>query len=487
MTTNNELIPERSEVEAQLKTILATDFFRRNEGPAKILALLVTSTLDGHPITTAQQIFDRLFRGPRYKEPLGTVRINALYMRNHLKEYNKTDGKYDPVKIQFREDDENQRRRANYIPKFSYQPDYQAAKAHKLAIYYLNRATPTDLEAAIDLLSKVVQEQPGNYLAHITLAETLLLSHFFDFPMMDMTTPIEFAEHVIQIAVRLKPKHWKSHAVSGSLCLARRQFNQASKHYRKALRSKGNEMSRYGWYHAFLLAAGETQKALELLSDSLTAAPTDALAHALYGLILHGLRKFERAKQALDYAIVLDPLCWLAHFARSLNSLTLNEPHKALDSIKKFDVIERVETLPYPYQRWFFSGLVLLACDRAINAASSSYSKQEYETLANETLDRMDAEEAFFKHDTIDYYEHKRFLAYRQEHTPWREYQFALLALTLDDPIKLLEGFEFILKELKSPLIMWLHMMPVFDSLLKYERFQSVLKRRLKPPPKKSV
>jgi tetratricopeptide (TPR) repeat protein len=347
---------------------------------------------------------------------------------------------------------------------------------HRIAGHFLKRSSPYDLAASYYSHLSVIGEQPDNFAAWMSIAETLLAAHFLDYFIWPGRT-IHHIEEAVAAAIRLNPDDWQSHAISGTLCLARRQFHEASVHYQAALHCDPNDMPRYGWYQAFLFAADRSDEALELLLTRTIENPTDAMDYAIYGLGLYAARMFDAAEEELQMAIQLDSQCWLAYLVNSLNYIALDEPDLAILNI------ERLENIPRRFQ-WRMFGPMILAFHMEIQSSSEPSERNYYKRRFAKIIRHLEKQEWYLneRNDPRTYRYRELGFDWPQYNVPWYGLQMAGVLMAAGQSEFAIEHIE-VAWSAGSPLIMWLHQMPIFDPLLKYDRFQYLLRHRLDHPP----
>jgi hypothetical protein len=94
-----------------LDKILASDAFAGAERPGRFLRFVVEQALAGNPLKETLLGVEVFGRNPSYDPRLdGVVRVEAVKLRSRLKEYYKTEGAGDPVRIDLP--------KGGYLPSF---------------------------------------------------------------------------------------------------------------------------------------------------------------------------------------------------------------------------------------------------------------------------------------------------------------------------------------------------------------------------------
>ena len=110
---NSAAKPSPECVRAQLDKILASDAFAGAERPGRFLRFVVEQALAGNPLKETLLGVEVFGRNPSYDPRLdGVVRVEAVKLRSRLKEYYKTEGAGDPVRID--------------LPKGGYLPSFES-------------------------------------------------------------------------------------------------------------------------------------------------------------------------------------------------------------------------------------------------------------------------------------------------------------------------------------------------------------------------
>lgn len=108
---NSAAKPSPECVRAQLDKILASDAFAGAERPGRFLRFVVEQALAGNPLKETLLGVEVFGRNPSYDPRLdGVVRVEAVKLRSRLKEYYKTEGAGDPVRIDLP--------KGGYLPSF---------------------------------------------------------------------------------------------------------------------------------------------------------------------------------------------------------------------------------------------------------------------------------------------------------------------------------------------------------------------------------
>jgi tetratricopeptide (TPR) repeat protein len=460
-----ELAPRDHEVRQQLNRILESDTFSTWLKPAAILRFVVEKALKGES-ATEKDILAALFPPEDYAPGTNVARVNAKYMRVRLPLYYKTLGRDDPVIIQFPASPKKGKRVANYRPTFSYHPDHRAAIQYQGARYHMNRPRqPDGLMRALVIFLHMIGvlpvkfdneeeriERPSHLDGYFGYAECRFALHV----LRSSASDIDWIDSCVQEAVKREPNDWRTHAISALLAMAQCDIGTAATSFENALAASRSDVLKYGWYHAFLFAMGRSAEALDLVATLVAENPTDPTANAVYGLWLYGLRQFGQAQQYFDRALDLAENCSLARLGQALTFIA---------NVGAAYAVQHLEALEQPSEsyHWNVSGLKVYCA-----LVLASWDDVTRDRILESVGRRLDEEDN--PKPTVEEYE------------PFVNFQYAISDLGYGRETEAITWLEYSWRD-RDPLIMWLHMMPVFDRLLEHDGFRSLLGRRLEAPP----
>ncbi|MEM7226496.1 MAG: adenylate/guanylate cyclase domain-containing protein [Pseudomonadota bacterium] len=151
----------------------------------------------------------------------------------------------------------------------------------------------------VALLERAVELDPRFARAHVLLATFLWTAGWFK----DMVgeTYLDRAIASANRAISLDPDDALCHGALGSIHLMREDYGQAGQYFERALSLNAHDTmfwTDYGW---FLMAIGESDRALEILDHRETFEPHPPLYHwEVRGQVLYALRRYEDSMKALE-------------------------------------------------------------------------------------------------------------------------------------------------------------------------------------------
>jgi tetratricopeptide (TPR) repeat protein len=457
---NESSKPDNEQVKQQLERMLSSPVFATRKTPGEILRFIVEQTLEGHAVT-ARKIAEVVFPDPnKYSVKSSPERSNANFMRKLVKEYNDTVGRHDEVRIKFPES--KPKGAPNYTPEFVFKPPYWGAASLTYGLEQIQLpCQPKGFHlAAGEFLSLlgygfdgrwmiVDDDDPQNVEIWRRLAECIFV---LDVLRAEISPFLNYAEtptaaDCVAEAIRLQPTHWKNEALLGFINLLNGRPDFANAHFQKALTINRAEVEQYGFYHAYLFAKENNDEAIALAAQlaSQNDAPPNVIA--LYGLWLHGLRRFDEAAEQFTKALNLAADCSFAHFGRVINGL-LTEPIVESDLYEATPVGVSLNHLEFnfSYFSWSLPGFRTYY-ERLVLVGNADKNDWPY----------IDPDYTLCPFLWVD------------------EAVGSLAEMSFDRVIEIIKTAH----RRNDALIRWLHMMPIFDPLSDDPRFQTLVHFRL--------
>jgi tetratricopeptide (TPR) repeat protein len=280
------------------------------------------------------------------------------------------------------------------------------------------------------------------------------------------------AQKSIDQALRCDAVTWRANAVQGMLHCCYRRWAKARVSFDLAI--KDNEaQSRYGaWYYpAFLMARGESAEALHLASERARENPDDLPSQIMHGIFLYLARRFDDAVFALALAETMSVRHWLTHTASALLALARNEPAAA-----------HIILVHQAIGDDLFPGLLALCLSETLRLrntpgewglsrreATGTLFEQIYAAL-DELIDGLPSPEA--QRDQL-------IAASKEKYIP--PFQLALAQMASGDSRQALASLTDAASE-PYPLMAWLTILPIFDSLRKEPAFKKLSALVDRPP-----
>jgi DNA-binding winged helix-turn-helix (wHTH) protein/tetratricopeptide (TPR) repeat protein len=174
-----------------------------------------------------------------------------------------------------------------------------------LAQYLWNKREPADLEAALSLYKKILQQQPDNIETLVGLCNTYLFLHIYS----DWTEPKAYSACIplIDKANRLSPKNGK---VLATKALLSGDDNPETiiELFETSIAQSPNYANAYLWYGNFLRTQGEVEEALVMHQKALSLDPLSPNINRSLAYSLLNLRKLQQAKQYYQRSLTIEPI-----------------------------------------------------------------------------------------------------------------------------------------------------------------------------------
>ncbi len=433
MASGNDNVPTGAEAERQLERMLAGRRLKTSPNRGMLLEYVVQKCLQNKEISE-DIIGCDLF--PSYaKDDSDIVRVTASQLRQTLSRYYASEGIDDLVRIELPPG-------RKYRPLFAYNPRSEAYKAYMRGLVALSQ---TRLQNAKLCFHRAIRLQPAYAGAHLGFAEAELITPLCP---SDISVShgrrhvaphhhgggrrVPYARKSIAAALNLNHDLRRAHILSGVSHAYEYEWNEAETAFAAALEISSDSRND-PWYLSYLIARNRFDEALPILETKIREAPTDASVLTQYGFLLYVLRKYSEASEVFEEATNVDPQHWPAYIGKACAVLEYIGPDSALGALGDIR-----DSFP---QGLFFPGFVVLclAMHGRSEEAQKSFARF-VESGTSSDVDRALAYMGLGKHDQ----------AVKQ------------LSLACDDG---------------DPLVLWLHLWPIFDPLRNHKGFKALLKR----------
>jgi tetratricopeptide (TPR) repeat protein len=428
--------------------MLARPLLQSNENPSKFLKFVVERALANEPIT--QNIIGcELFPHKYLNKDIADVRVTAKNLRNVLAKYYESEGREDLVTIDLPAPSPDTKIKLPagkaYTPVFTYNPRCPAHQEYSRGLLMLSQLRLGEAERHF---AKTIELQPRYAEPYLALATTYLL-----FPICGtwrhstfhhVREPEGFAAWILVIrmlvahALTLNRKWWRTHVIRGVVHSYQRRWKKARKAFDTALLLSQERTREDPWYIAYLAATGKTDEASAILRAKVKDDPNNVAVLTQYGLLMYAMRQFYDANDAFCRAGNIDP-----HYGPVLicQMLLLLEKEMEADDAA-LSVIDIV--------RGRMSGGLYFTGVFAFCLARRGKTREARGHLHLLLVEDMAPFQLALAHLGLG------------------EIDEALLRLKF-------AGFQY------NPLLLWIHLWPVFDPLRNHPQFQLLI-RRMKLP-----
>jgi len=435
--------PGAPEKTNQLERILLSGTFRRQEKPATLLQRLVNDSLAGI-IPEEHQLGIELFgRRPDWVTlDDAVVRQNMTRLRKLLADYYRTEGAEDRLNIDLH----------GYGAVFSYNPRNPVERDFRLALKHL----ATDPSVAFSYLDSVlsVEDEHSEALAAWGEAELWRSMTGNEVNVQDL---LAAAETQARRALRYDKTCWRAHVVMGVVHLCRKQRDKARRHFGKAVNSSPDKAKSHPWYAGFLMATGRIDEALELTSAMASGPITSPWPRLTHALFLYVARRFEESKHIVLDVKTEHPDNWLSHVTWSCLQMASGRDQSPVPLLG----MSLLQNLP--------DGTIVYAALSLYEHLRRLAPDQTEYTAVRGMLRAWISEKESAAARVIDEEEPSLFRVIRAS-----PFHLAIAYMALGDherAVTLLRQDA----ERGHPLMVWLHLWPLFDPLRERSDFQHLL------------
>ena len=151
------------------------------------------------------------------------------------------------------------------------------------------------------------------------------------FGMDDMEEALDAA----QKALRIAPLQGETHNLLGFVLLAGRQVDQAIASFNRALELDPSLGEPHMGLALAYMRKGDTPRAMEEITTAVLLEPRRALFLSYWGKMLHEIERFEKALEVLAVSVKLDPMDPTPEFYSAVILRDLNRPTEAITAINR--------------------------------------------------------------------------------------------------------------------------------------------------------
>lgn len=433
--------PAPAEIKIQLERMLATESFKKLPKLTKLLNRLVTGYLNGTP-TDEDILGVEIFERKNDWIPLNdsVVRAGMRNLRDALDEYYKGEGSEDLILIEFL-------RGQGYKPNFSYNARSAAAQRYRRSMEFFNETFPDiRLETTFNVVTDF-QICIGTYEsyapAYASFAEILLIYTMCEAPNFIARERLPEIERLANECLRLNDQNWLAYVISGAVHCCRYEWGKAADAFNVALGIAPEQTCGHLWYLIFLWAVGRKDEAWQCIARYRQSE--DKRESMIYSLFLYVKRVFDFAYPHLLQAE--------GYFQAGKGWI--------LDSLMACVFLEQ--------------GNNNSAEARTSDACRSSTLSNGIWVVAAAKVGRA-APETSFLQEAWQAFATMRERPYRGSARWYGPVAMALAYMGLGWPGPAISWLKEACEE-GHPLMVWLHIWPIFDPLRNHEGFKALISR----------
>jgi tetratricopeptide (TPR) repeat protein len=444
-----------------VQRILASKQFAKAPKAGALFRLIAEADLNGEPISELLLARKLWARDDSFVPvEFSLVRSSATNVRKLLEDYYRESGAQEFIRVRV----------------FAYRPHYERIARSPFELLYTSglKSLKGNPKVAGMFLGAADDQQPNHPGVLAGFAELRIWRALYGYKGY-MGLPVNMglgeciddgtddAEKCALKAIQDDATLWRAHLILGFYYCSRRQWKNADAAFDHALKLSPTETKSHPFYAVYLLAIGKHALALELVKKQAEENPTEAWFSRIYALFLYVLDYPAKAISVL--AGMLDTPCWYD----DILLLSIYATEGAIGEIVEFaNPLYRPDVLSSD-RRQFYPAIRLLA-----DAVSRGLdSKRELEIRArlrywrktgvDEEIDRNGV-----TNTTIS-------LPEPDQLPRLCSFQIAIVLMVLGEHDGAIEVLE---KDAQNfhPLMIWIHLWPMFDPLNTNPRFRSLVR-----------
>ncbi|WP_297799604.1 tetratricopeptide repeat protein [Arenimonas sp. GDDSR-1] len=191
-----------------------------------------------------------------------------------------------------------------------------AWEAYQLGRQRMAKRTSEALTDAIGFYRKAIALDPKFTLAHVGLADAILLE--INYSGTDLAESTEKAEQSIATAMRLDPNSAEVWTTAASIDSYRGQFAASEPKFRKAIGLNPNYATAYHWFGSMLSNAGRIDESIVNVKKALELDPLSAIINGDLAAKYEQTGRFDEAIAGYQRVIEIDPAMALPYYNKAI-------------------------------------------------------------------------------------------------------------------------------------------------------------------------
>lgn len=342
--------PTRPQIERQLVRMLESDVFVRRPSQAALLKGIVEIALDEGEVRE-KRVREVVY--PQHEPDSPVIRLQIRSLKDTTAEYYTGPGKDDLVLIYLESwtQTEKQRRQAgwNYKPTFEYAFRHELTRAYMGAWVKMHGGNLTLIPEAMATFYEIVEKDPLYVDAWLALGDAYCWSAIlvlFDKPD-DRREALDEATKCVEIAAKIAPESWHTHATRGFVSAAQGNSDDAWSEFKAALTANRLMTEGHPGYLLFHMATLGAESA-DFLESKAAELMGNSSAQAMHGRMLEWSGRMDEAEFYYKEALALDPNAALCHLGLGLFYQRQGRADEARIHIKRAEAL----MAPEDFKAW---------------------------------------------------------------------------------------------------------------------------------------
>jgi len=312
MPTDDTPRPGRTLVERQLRRMLNSEIFVTSPKQAEILEFIVQARLRGD-VVTAFIIQEHFF--PFAIEDASSARVYTRNLKNTLMKYYAENGN-DLVVIHLPYSESGKRvhyaEGEAYKAQFAYNRQNDLNKKYQVAVRLFLSGSIVQIVEATKRFDSILEQEPEHTEAMLWLVDCLCLLVILNIAELAVHFDGYLATagaYLEDASSQLVDDSWHLHSARASWHFCKGEMEAALEQLKTALKLNPDLTEKFSAYFLFSLLSGTSVDCFEIAECLIQERPDDPSAHAMYGMGLGYMRRFEEAFEAFHFALTLDRNC----------------------------------------------------------------------------------------------------------------------------------------------------------------------------------
>ena len=217
-----------------------------------------------------------------------------------------------------------------------YTNNADAYQAYLMGIYFWNKRSKEGLGKAIEYFQRAIASDPNYALAYTGLADSYLLSAYYNYNLMDSKEALEKGSAAAARGVQLDDTLAEAHtAVAMSQSIYEHNYEAAMKSLRRAIELNPNYAlahQRYSWQ---LVAGAKLDEAVREMERAQELDPLSPTNNSALGTMLFYSRQYDESLRYCRRAVELDPESAMLHLNLGMAYEQKGMYNEALDEYQK--------------------------------------------------------------------------------------------------------------------------------------------------------